>query len=184
MRPEQNYEIYIESEHEYEESDNDYMEGDTLFDSCSEIFDDVYNSEVEQKAYEEETYKELCDGFTKENTPPEFFQNLRERVNPILDLKKQLRILTYKIDNNERFTTCQLLEQELKMHHSFEVAFPGDIDDHPDKEWKVFSDYLDDVRLAVEDLCSLLNYGQLCWHSHWPHITPLEHEDEKIEFEE
>ncbi|CAG8551992.1 1781_t:CDS:1 [Ambispora gerdemannii] len=179
MRPEQNYEIYTESEYEYEVSDDDYMEGDSLFDSCSEVGDDDYDPEVEQKAYEEEIYQEFCNDFTKENTSPEVFQTLRERINPILDLKNQVRILTYRIDNNERYTTSQLLEQESKMHRSFEAAFPGDIDDHPDKEWRVFRNYLDDVRLAVEDLCSLLNYGQLCWHSHWPHFTPLKQDDEE-----
>ncbi|CAG8530100.1 14317_t:CDS:1 [Ambispora leptoticha] len=176
MRPEQTYEIYTESE--YGESDNDYIEGDSLFDSCSEVDNNNYDSGTEQEAYEEETYQEFCSDFDRENVSSEFFQTLRERVSPILELKNQLRILSYKIENDERYTTSQLLEQELKMHRSFELAFPGDIDDHPDKEWRVFRNYLDDARLAVEDLCSLLNDGQLCLHSHWPHYTPSEREDE------
>ncbi|CAG8607955.1 3242_t:CDS:1 [Ambispora gerdemannii] len=182
MRPDQTYEIYTESESE--EFDNDYVEGDSLFDSCSEVDDNDYDPEAEQRFYEEETYQEFCGDFERENMPPEFFQALRERVSPILELKNQLRILTYRIDNNERYTNSELLEQESTMHRSFEVAFPGDIDDHPDKEWRIFRNCLDDARLAVEDLCSLLNYGQLCLHSHWPHYTPSEQEDEESEDEE
>ncbi|CAG8660726.1 6309_t:CDS:1 [Ambispora leptoticha] len=174
MKPEQDY-----TESEYGEFDTDHIEGDSLFDSCSEVDNNNYDSETEQETYEEETYQEFCGDFDRENVSFEFFQALRERVTPILELKNQLQILRYKIDNDERYTSSQLLGQELEMHRSFELAFPGDIDDHPDKEWRVFRNYLDDARLVVEDLCSLLDYGRLCLHSHWPHYTPSEQEDEK-----
>ncbi|KAG9288811.1 hypothetical protein G9A89_001135 [Geosiphon pyriformis] len=169
LNPENNYEKENEQDSMIYDSES---ESSIIDDSESEsdTNSDISESDEITEIQEQEILMEFSKDFDKTLHTFQFLEELRTRIQPITNLRYEIKVIEWMIKNQSNFFTDEVVSQEVEVKAAFLLAFPGNLKVHPDRGWRVFEEIFKEVQGLVREVCRVVYDGELCHHSHWCHV--------------